>query len=144
VGWDPRSVQGHSDDQRELLDVESLAGHLIASGSVFGFLAAHRSRLFPPELFEDLNAARDVDAHVSNILTKLGPTRRAEVSALGLPAGAGGEPIHSESQVSGCRDNRAYRGVSWRGGVRQASRAADTRTLRLLESDQDDEGCRTP
>jgi transposase-like protein DUF772/DDE family transposase len=47
-------VQGRSDDQRELLDVESLAGHLIAPGSVFGFLAAHRSRLFPRELFTDL------------------------------------------------------------------------------------------
>ncbi|HEY3689300.1 MAG TPA: transposase, partial [Pseudonocardiaceae bacterium] len=47
-------MQGHSDDQRELLDVESLAGHLIDPGTVFGFLAAHRLRLFPPELFEGL------------------------------------------------------------------------------------------
>lgn len=51
-------MQGHADDQRELLDVESVAGHLIAPGSVFGFLAAHRSRLFPPELFEDLFPSR--------------------------------------------------------------------------------------
>jgi hypothetical protein len=50
----PWAVQGRSDDQRELLDVESVAGHLIKPGSVFGFLAAHRSRLFPPELFSDL------------------------------------------------------------------------------------------
>jgi hypothetical protein len=41
-----------------LLDVESLAGHLIAPGCVFGFLAAHRSRLFPPELFSDLFPTR--------------------------------------------------------------------------------------
>ncbi len=54
MGWDPGLVQGHSDDQRELLDVESLAGHLIKPGSVFGFLTAHRGRLFPPGLFEDL------------------------------------------------------------------------------------------
>ncbi|HEY2191121.1 MAG TPA: IS1182 family transposase [Actinomycetospora sp.] len=47
-------MQGHSDDQRELLDVESVAGHLIKPGSMFGFLAAHRARLFPPDLFEDL------------------------------------------------------------------------------------------
>jgi IS5 family transposase len=47
-------VQGRSDDQRELLDVESVAGHLLKPGSVFAFLAAHRSRLFPPELFTDL------------------------------------------------------------------------------------------
>ena len=58
MGWDPRLVQGHSDDQRELLDVESVAGHLIKPGSVFGFLAGHRSRLFPPELFEDLFPSR--------------------------------------------------------------------------------------
>jgi transposase-like protein DUF772/DDE family transposase len=58
VGWDPYPVQGRSDDQRELLDVEAVAGHLIAPGSVFGFLAAHRSRLFPPELFVDLFPSR--------------------------------------------------------------------------------------
>jgi IS5 family transposase len=58
VGWDPHLVQGRWDDQRELLDVESLAGHLIRPGSVFGFLAAHRSRLFPPELFSDLFPTR--------------------------------------------------------------------------------------
>lgn len=51
-------MQGHSDDQRELLDAESLAGHLIKPGSVFGFLAEHRARLFGPELFEDLFPAR--------------------------------------------------------------------------------------
>ena len=51
-------MQGRSDDQRELLDVESVAGHLISPGSVFGFLADHRSRLFPPELFDDLFPSR--------------------------------------------------------------------------------------
>jgi len=34
--------------------VESVAGHLLKPGSVFAFLAAHRTRLFPPELFIDL------------------------------------------------------------------------------------------
>jgi len=34
--------------------VESVAGHLLKPGSVFAFLAAHRGRLFPPELFADL------------------------------------------------------------------------------------------
>ena len=38
--------------------MESLAGHLIAPGSVFGFLAAHRGRLFPTELFTDLFPSR--------------------------------------------------------------------------------------
>jgi hypothetical protein len=47
-------VQGRSDDQRELLDAESVAGHLLKAGSVFGFLAAHRRELFPDEMFADL------------------------------------------------------------------------------------------
>jgi hypothetical protein len=32
-------VQGRSQNQRDLLDVESVAGHLLAAGSVFAFLA---------------------------------------------------------------------------------------------------------
>ena len=47
-------MQGRSRVQRELLDVESVAGHLLEPGSVFVFLAGHRQRLFPAEMFEDL------------------------------------------------------------------------------------------
>lgn len=47
-------MQGESDRQRELLDVESVAGHLLEEGSVFALLAEHRDRLFPDELFADL------------------------------------------------------------------------------------------
>jgi IS5 family transposase len=47
-------VQGRSEGQRDLLDVESVAGHLLEPGSVFAFLAEHRQRLFPAEMFEDL------------------------------------------------------------------------------------------
>jgi IS5 family transposase len=47
-------VQGESGGQRELLDVESVAGHLLEPGSVFALLAEHRHRLFPGELFADL------------------------------------------------------------------------------------------
>jgi IS5 family transposase len=47
-------MQGEADRQRDLLDVESLAGHLLPAGSVFAFLAEHREALFPPELFADL------------------------------------------------------------------------------------------
>src|SRR5262245_17801814 len=47
-------VQGRSDDQRELLDAESVAGHLLNAGSVFAFLAVHRQELFPDEMFADL------------------------------------------------------------------------------------------
>jgi hypothetical protein len=47
-------VQGESDRQRELLDMESVAGHLLEPGSVFALLAEHRDRLFPATLFADL------------------------------------------------------------------------------------------
>jgi len=47
-------MQGRSDPQRELLDVDSVAGHLLSAGSVYAFLAGHRAQLFPPSMFEDL------------------------------------------------------------------------------------------
>lgn len=47
-------MQGRSEDQRELLDVESVAGHLLKPGSVFTFLAEHRRELFPDAMFDDL------------------------------------------------------------------------------------------
>ena len=47
-------MQGRSEDQRELLDAESVAGHLLKPGSVFAFLAEHRQRLFPDRMFADL------------------------------------------------------------------------------------------
>jgi len=37
-----------------LLDVESVAGHLLKPGSVFAFLAMHRRELFPDDMFTDL------------------------------------------------------------------------------------------
>jgi Transposase DDE domain/Transposase domain (DUF772) len=54
VVGDDLGVQGRSESQRELLDAESVAGHLLKPGSVFGFLAAHRGELFPDEMFADL------------------------------------------------------------------------------------------
>ena len=45
---------GSSGYQRDLLDVESVAGHLLKPGSVFAFLARHRRELFPDALFADL------------------------------------------------------------------------------------------
>src|SRR5215218_10145434 len=47
-------VQGSSDPNRELLDAAALVGHLMPAGSVYAFLAEHRQRLFPDELFADL------------------------------------------------------------------------------------------
>jgi hypothetical protein len=51
-------VQGRADPQREIWDVESVAGHLLPLGGVFAFLAAHRRELFPDELFADLFPCR--------------------------------------------------------------------------------------
>ncbi len=47
-------MQGRPLDERELLDAESVAGHLVEAGSVFALLAAHRRVLFPVEMFADL------------------------------------------------------------------------------------------
>jgi IS5 family transposase len=47
-------MQGEADSQRELLDVEAVAGHLLPAGSVFAFLEQHRHRLFPASMFADL------------------------------------------------------------------------------------------
>jgi IS5 family transposase len=47
-------VLGLSEADRELLDAAALCGHLVAAGSVEGFLAAHRRRLFPEVMFADL------------------------------------------------------------------------------------------
>jgi hypothetical protein len=51
---DDFGVQGRSDSQRELLDAESVAGHLLKADSVFAFLGAHRQELFPDAMFADL------------------------------------------------------------------------------------------
>jgi Transposase domain (DUF772) len=47
-------VQGKSDPNAELLDAAALCGHLVPEGSVAAFLAGHRRRLFPDDVFEDL------------------------------------------------------------------------------------------
>ena len=51
-------MQGRSGDQRELLDVESVSGHLLPAGSVFAFLAEHRGVLFPDAMFADMYPSR--------------------------------------------------------------------------------------
>lgn len=50
-------MQGQSDPDRELLDAQALVGHLVAPDTVHGFLAQHRRRLFPDEMFGDLFAS---------------------------------------------------------------------------------------
>jgi IS5 family transposase len=51
-------MQGSSDLNVELLDAGALVGHLVPAGSVYAFLAEHRRRLFPDELFADLFPSR--------------------------------------------------------------------------------------
>ena len=45
-GGEDRLVQGRADPQREILDVESVAGHLLPAGRMFAFLAGHRREMF--------------------------------------------------------------------------------------------------
>jgi transposase len=51
-------MQGSSGPDRELLDAAALCGHLLGEGSVHAFLAEHRHRLFPDEMFADLFPTR--------------------------------------------------------------------------------------
>ncbi len=51
-------MQGRSRLDRELLDAEMIAGHLVPAGSVFAFLAAHRTELFPDSFTADLFPSR--------------------------------------------------------------------------------------
>ena len=50
-------VQGSLDPNRELLDAQALVGHLVPAGTVYAFLAEHRQRLFPDDMFADLFAS---------------------------------------------------------------------------------------
>jgi len=52
--WDDLLMQGRSRLDRELLDAEMIAGHLVPPGSVFAFLAEHRGELFPDSFTADL------------------------------------------------------------------------------------------
>ena len=51
-------MQGTEKPDRELLDALGLCGALVREGSVYRFLAEHRLRLFPDELFTDLFGPR--------------------------------------------------------------------------------------
>jgi hypothetical protein len=58
IFWDDLLMQGRSRLDRELLDAEMIAGHLVPPGSVFAFLAEHRRELFPDSFTADLFASR--------------------------------------------------------------------------------------
>ena len=50
-------MQGFERMDREFIDAELLAGHLVPAGSMFAFLAAHRAEVFPDADYADLFAA---------------------------------------------------------------------------------------
>jgi Transposase DDE domain/Transposase domain (DUF772) len=56
--WDDLGMQGRARLDRELLDAEVLAGELVPPGSVFAFLAEHRTELFPESFIADLFGSR--------------------------------------------------------------------------------------
>ena len=51
-------MQGRARLERELLDAQAVAGGLVPPGSVFAFLAEHRTELFPDEFIADLFPSR--------------------------------------------------------------------------------------
>src|SRR5258708_13781957 len=56
TAWDNGLMQGFERADRQLLDAEMLAGHLVPAGSMFAFLAAHRAGVFPDADYADLFA----------------------------------------------------------------------------------------
>src|SRR5229473_8243692 len=56
MAWDDWLMQGFGRADRQLLDAEMLAGHLVPAGSMFAFLAAHRAGVFPDADYADLFA----------------------------------------------------------------------------------------
>jgi hypothetical protein len=69
-------MQGFERMDRQLLDAEMVAGHLIPAGSMFAFLAAHRAEVFPDADYADLFAPPGVGR------PSLPATRMAAILAL--------------------------------------------------------------
>jgi transposase len=59
--------------QRDLLDVDSVVGHLLMPGSVFAFLATHRRELFPDEMFADLFRRRGRPSVPADVMASVIP-----------------------------------------------------------------------
>ncbi len=101
-------MQGRPLDERELLDAESVAGHLVEPGSVFALLAAHRRVLFTTAMFADLfpsgrgrpSVPADIAASILVLQALHGLSDREAMAAVrtdlrwkvacGLPVGHGG------------------------------------------------------
>ncbi|MGB8649284.1 MAG: IS1182 family transposase [Mycobacteriales bacterium] len=101
-------MQGRPLDERELLDSESVAGHLVEPGSVFALLRDHRRVLFPVSMFADLfpsgrgrpSIPVDIAASILVLQALFGLSDREAMRAIrtdlqwkvacGLPIGHGG------------------------------------------------------
>jgi IS5 family transposase len=147
-------MQGRPLDERELLDAESVAGHLIESGSVFALLAAHRRVLFPTEMFQDLfpstrgrpSVPADIAASVMVLQALHGLSDREAMAAVrtdlrfkvacGLPVGhAGFDPsvlTYWRRRLAGSeRPNRIFEAVKT---VVAETGAIKGKTRRALDS----------
>jgi hypothetical protein len=69
-------MQGFERADRQFMDAEMLAGHLVPEGSMFAFLAAHRAEVFPDADYADLFAPPGVGR------PSLPATRMAAILAL--------------------------------------------------------------
>ena len=100
------AMQGRSQDQRELLDAESVAGHLLKPGSVYAFLAEHRKVLFPDQMFADLfpsgRGRPSVPADVMAAVIVLQPLRKLRYR----PA-----PVVCSGRLAGSPRRRMFRPV---------------------------------
>lgn len=103
-------MQGRPLNERELLDAESVAGHLVDRGSVFELLAEHRRVLFPEALFADLfpsgrgrpSVPADIAASVLVLQALHGLSDREAMAA------AVGQPQHEVGHVAAtCRTVQA-------------------------------------
>jgi IS5 family transposase len=100
-------VQGTSDPNPQLLDAMAMCGHLVARDSVHWFLAEHRQRLFPDDMFIDLFASgrgrpsvpADVIATVMVLQALEGLSDRDAIAQLRMNIAwkvAAGRPLHDE------------------------------------------------
>jgi len=100
-------VQGTSDPNPQLLDAMAMCGHLVARDSVHWFLAEHRQRLFPDDLFADLfgsgrgrpSVPSDVIATVMVLQALEGLSDRDAIAQLRMNIAwkvAAGRPLHDE------------------------------------------------
>ena len=100
-------VQGTSDPNPQLLDAMAMCGHLVARDSVHWFLAEHRQRVFPDDMFADLfgsgrgrpSVPADVIATVMVLQALEGLSDRDAIGQLRINIAwkvAAGRPLHDE------------------------------------------------